>query len=422
MSHEAHPYRSTLYACYVGFIVQAIVNNLAPILFVIFQDSFSISHEMLGRLILLNFGMQIVADVISLNIADRVGYRAMAVAAHLFSAAGLVMLGVLPLLMPDPYLGLMIAVIFYAVGGGIIEVVMSPIVESLPGDEKASAMSLLHSFYCWGQMGVVIVTTLLLNWIGGDIWWMLPVLWAIVPLYNLTRFLRVPLLPTVSEEARTPLRGLFRLPVFQIALVLMVCAGASELTMSQWSSLFAERALGLPKMMGDLLGPTLFALFMGIGRTLYGIYGNRIEIRSAMLVCGVLCVGCYALTVFAPNPALALLGLTFCGFSVSLMWPGTYSLTAARFPFGGVAMFGMLAVMGDLGAATGPWIAGFASDVAQASTRLTGWAAQFGLTAEQTGLRAGLLVAIVFPLVMVFGLALLQNQRTVANKETLADA
>lgn len=412
MSTNTHPYRSTLYACYTGFIVQAIVNNLAPILFIIFQDSFAISYEMLGRLILLNFGVQIMADVISLNIADRVGYRTMAVVAHLCAAVGLILLGVLPKVMADPYLGLMIAVVVYAIGGGIIEVIMSPIVESLPGDEKASAMSLLHSFYCWGQLGVVVVTTILLSLIGGDIWWLLPILWAIVPLYNLVQFLKVPLLPTVAEEVRTPIRGLLSSQVFQIALVLMVCAGASELTMSQWSSLFVERALEFPKVMGDLLGPSLFAIFMGLGRMLYGIYGNRIEIRSAMLITGILCVFCYALTVLAPNPFLALVGLTLCGFSVSLMWPGTYSLSAARFPLGGVAMFGMLAVMGDVGAAVGPWLAGFVSDLAQNSVRVTEWAAQYGLAPEQIGLRAGLLVAIVFPMALVVGLVMLRKERT----------
>jgi fucose permease len=223
----------------------------------------------------------------------------------------------------------------------------------------------------------------------------------------------VPLLPTVAEDVRTPVKKLLASQVFLVALVLMICAGASELTMSQWSSLFVERALEFPKMWGDLLGPSLFAVFMGIGRTIYGIYGNRIEIRGAMLACAVLCVICYAVTVFVPNPFLALLGLTLCGFSVSLMWPGTYSLSAARFPFGGVAMFGMLAVMGDVGAATGPWLAGFASDLAQASTRLTTWAAGIGLTPEQVGLRAGLLVAIVFPLVMVLGLLWLRNEKSV---------
>lgn len=417
MPSDAHPYRSTLYACYLGYVVQAIVNNIAPLLFIVFQQSFfqqslEISHEMLGRLILLNFGTQIAADVVSLRISDRVGYRRMAVAAHFFSALGLVLLGVLPQVMPDPYTALMIAVVVYAIGGGIIEVIISPIVESLPGDEKASAMSLLHSFYCWGQLGVVVVTTLLLSLIGWQAWWILPVLWALVPLYNLVRFLQVPLLPTVADEVRTPIRRLISNQVFLVALVLMVCAGASELTMSQWSSFFVERALEFPKVWGDLLGPSLFAVFMGIGRTLYGIYGNRIEIRRAMLWSGVLCVLCYGLTVFAPHPALALAGLVLCGFSVSLMWPGTYSLSAARFPLGGVAMFGMLAVMGDVGAATGPWLAGFASDIAQASNGLTAWGAQFGLSAEQVGLRAGLLVAIVFPLAMVVGLLWLQNQRT----------
>lgn len=407
-----YTYRDTLYACYIGYMVQAINNNLAPILFIIFQDAFVISYEMLGRLILINFGTQILADIIALNIADRVGYRRMAIVAHLFSVVGLVALGVLPHLLPSPYLGLVIAVMIYAVGGGIIEVIISPIVESLPGDAKASAMSLLHSFYCWGQLLVVVVTTILLQVLGSGIWWLLPIVWALVPLYNLYRFTRVPLLPTVSLGEKTPVKQLFTARIFIIALVLMLCAGASELTMSQWSSLFAERALQLPKIVGDLLGPSLFAVFMGLGRTLYGVWGERVNIRVAMLATGVMCVACYAVTIFAPNPALSLLGLALCGFSVSLMWPGTFSLTAAGFPRGGVAMFGILAVFGDIGAAVGPWLAGFVSDVAQRSNQLLAWGATFSLNPEQLGLRMGLFVAMFFPLLLVIGVLLMRQHTT----------
>lgn len=347
-------YKHTLRACYLGYITQAIVNNLAPLLFVIFQTEYKLSFEMIGRLILLNFCVQIGADFLSMKYVDRIGYRKSAVIAHAFSAAGLIGLGILPKVLPDPYLGLCAAVVLYAMGGGIIEVIISPIVDSLPGEEKESAMSLLHSFYCWGQVGVVVITTLLLQWIGGGFWFLLPCIWAILPLYNLFKFLRVPLRRTVSEEERTSLKHLFSSRGFLIALVLMMCAGASELSMSQWSSIFAEKGLRVPKVMGDLLGPCMFALLMGIGRTIYGILGSRMPLKPSLAVSGLLCVISYLLTVLAGNPYVSLFGCALCGFSVALMWPGTFSLTAAAFPKGGTAMFALLAVMGDIGCAVGP--------------------------------------------------------------------
>jgi fucose permease len=399
-----NPYRSTLNACYVGFITQATVNNLAPLLFIIFQNSFHISYEMLGRLVLINFGVQILADWVALHTVDRIGYRTAAVLAHAFAVVGLVALGVLPMVLPNPYLGLTIAIAIYAVGGGFIEVLISPIVDSLPGDAKASAMSLLHSFYCWGQMAVVILTTLALKIIGTALWFWLPIVWALLPLYNLFRFLKVPLLPPVAGHERISLKVLIKKPIFLVALLLMLSAGASELTMSQWSSLFAERGLGVPKVMGDLLGPCLFAFFMGIGRTLHGVLGHRFSLRGAMHATAALCVLCYLVTVLVPIPVIALLGCALCGFSVSLMWPGTFSLVAEAFPKGGTAMFGLMAVFGDLGASVGPWLAGFISDVVQRSTQGIALAASLSLRPDQLGLKAGLLLAVVFPLMTVFGL------------------
>jgi fucose permease len=398
-------YKPTLRACYFGYVTQAVVNNLVPLFFIIFQTSYHISYEKLGRLVLINFGTQIFADWLALRYVDRVGYRTSAVLAHGFAAAGLIALGVLPMLTPNPYTGLVIAVMIYAVGGGIIEVLISPIVDSLPGEAKSSAMSLLHSFYCWGQMGVVLVTTLLLWLLGTGIWFILPVLWALVPIWNLFRFRKVPLLPPVAEHERIPLRTLLGKRAFLVALVLMLCAGASELTMSQWSSLFAEKGLLVPKLFGDLLGPCLFAIFMGIGRTIHGVLGHKIHLQGAMLATASLCVVCYAVTIFAPLPIFSLLGCAFCGFSVSLMWPGTFSLAAAAFPKGGTAMFGLMAVFGDIGGSVGPWIAGFVSDLAQKSERLIAFGASISLMPEQMGLKAGLFVATVFPVVMLLGLA-----------------
>ena len=386
-----YTYKHTLRACYLGYITQAIVNNLAPLLFIIFQNQYHISFEMIGRLILINFGTQIVADILSVKYVDRIGYRKAAVMAHIFCSIGLMSLGVLPLIMPVPYMGLVIAVMIYAIGGGIIEVLVSPIVEFLPGDEKASAMSLLHSFYCWGQVGVVLLTTLLLKVIGSSYWFVLPILWAFIPLYNIKNFLKVPIIEPHEDAPTMSIGELLSTRGFVIALVLMLCAGASEITMSQWSSLFAEKGLQVPKVVGDLLGPCFFAVLMGIGRSIYGIWGHKINLNRALMASGILCVICYAVTIFVQNPFISLLGCAVTGLSVSLMWPGTFSLTSATYPMGGTAMFGMLAIFGDIGAALGPWIAGVVSD------------------AVGLGLKAGLLVAIVFPIMLVIGVMLLKK-------------
>lgn len=292
-------FKSTVFACYRGYITQGIVNNLSPLFFVLFQNKFGISYSLISALILCNFVTQVITDMLSVKYVDRIGYRKSAVIAHALAFLGLVMQGTLPNVLPAPYVGLVLATIVNGVGGGLIEVIISPIVDSCPGDAKASAMSLLHSFYCWGQVGVVLITTLLLRLIGEDLWFIIPILWSLLPLYNLFRFLKVPLMPTVPEEEKTPLKTLFTSKIFLMALLLMLCAGASELAMSQWSSLFAERALGVTKVIGDLLGPCLFAVFMGIGRTIYGVWGEKIHLTGAMVFCAALCILCYLGTAFS---------------------------------------------------------------------------------------------------------------------------
>jgi fucose permease len=406
-----YTYKNTLYACYFGLITQAIVNNIAPLLFIIFQNEFKISFEMIGRLILINFGTQIISDFIATKYADKIGHRRALVLAHAFCAVGLISLGVLPKLLPSPYVGLVTAVVIYAVGGGFIEVMASPVVESLPGDTKAKAMSLLHSFYCWGQMAVVLITTILIKVLGVQIWFILPVLWAAIPIYNLFQFIKVPLMPALPEEHKTPLKQLFSSRAFIIALLLMMCAGSSELTMSQWSSLFAEKGLQVPKLIGDLLGPCLFAVLMGIGRTIYGIWGHKMNLRKTLMASAALCVVCYAVTVFIQIPIISLLGCAACGFAVSLMWPGTISLTTETFPKGGIAMFGLLAIFGDLGAAIGPWLAGFFADLAQKSQGLVAIGEAYSLNPDQLGLKAGLLTAMIFPLVLLIGVTILKKER-----------
>lgn len=404
-----YTYKHTLYACYFGYITQAIVNNLAPILFIVFQNQFSISFEMIGRLIFINFGTQLIVDALAVKFVDRIGYRISMVMAHLFSTVGLVALGILPGLLPHPYIGLLISVVIYAVGGGLLEVLVSPIVDALPGDAKASKMSLLHSFYCWGQVGVVLITTLLLKVIGSSLWFVLPVLWSLVPLYNLLRFIKVPLMPSVPEHEKMQVSRLLNSKLFLVALILMTCAGASELAMSQWSSLFAEKGLQIPKVVGDLLGPCLFALLMGIGRTIYGVWGHKINLRKALMASAALCITCYLVTALVTIPFISLLGCAVCGLAVSLMWPGVFSITSRHFPKGGTAMFGMLAIFGDLGCAFGPWLAGVVSDLSQKSVRLVQAAADSGLSTEQLGLKVGILAAVVFPVVMLFGILLFKE-------------
>lgn len=398
-------YRHTLRACYMGYFTQAIVNNLAPLLFIIFQSRFSLSFEQLGRLILINFSVQILADIFAARYADRIGYRISAVIAHLFSVAGLVLLAVLPNLLHSHYLGLVIAVVFYALGGGLLEVLLSPIVNALPGEEKDRALTMLHSFYSWGQVCVVLFSTLAIKIAGSQYWPVLPLLWAVIPFLNMFLFIKVPLMPLLPENKRMSLRQLMHYKAYRIALILMFCSASSELVMSQWSSLFAEKGLGLSKIMGDLLGPCLFAVFMGIGRTLYGIFGGKIRLKAALLASSALCIFCYLTTIFSPWPLFGLFGCALCGLSVALMWPGIFSLNAEKFPAGGTILFGMLAIFGDFGGAVGPWLTGLISDAAQRVPALTKIAAATGLNMEQIGLKCGLLVGILFPVLTLIGLA-----------------
>lgn len=413
---KAQNFKSTVFACYRGYITQGIVNNLSPLFFVLFQNKFGISYSLISALILCNFVTQVITDMLSVKYVDRIGYRKSAVIAHALAFSGLVMQGTLPNVLPAPYVGLVLATIVNGVGGGLIEVIISPIVDSCPGDAKASAMSLLHSFYCWGQVGVVLITTLLLRLIGEDLWFIIPILWSLLPLYNLFRFLKVPLMPTVPEEEKTPLKTLFTSKIFLVALLLMLCAGASELAMSQWSSLFAERALGVTKVIGDLLGPCLFAVFMGIGRTIYGVWGEKIHLTGAMIFCAALCILCYLGTALFENPWLSLLSCALCGFSVSLMWPGTFSLTSAAYPKGGTAMFGILAVLGDVGCSVGPALMGAVSGAVSGNANI---AASFpNLTADQLGLKSGMLFSAVFPAFILIGVLLLTRFHKSANKKT----
>ena len=409
-----YTYKHTLYASYLGYITQAIVINLTSLLFIIFETDFMLTKGQIGFLISFNFCVQIATDFVAARVIDHVGFRKPVVAAHIFASVGLILLAILPGIM-QPYAGLLIAVFFMAIGGGLTEVLISPIVEALPGEEKASAMSLLHSFYSWGLMAVVLLSTAYFAVFGLNNWRVLPVLWAIIPAYNIYLFAKVPLRNLVEESHRQKMSELFKRFSFWLVLILMVCSGAAEQAMSQWSSLFAEVGLNIPKAMGDLLGPCMFALLMGIGRTWYGIYGAKVNLSRAMFLSAGLGIVSYLTVVFSSSPVFSLIGCAVTGLAVALMWPGMLSLSAKTFPRGGSAMFALLALAGDLGCSIGPGIVGLVADGVERGGLANLAVAWFpGAAIEQVGLRFGLLAAIVFPLILLLGIAALRKVRAEA--------
>lgn len=382
-------YQLTMYACFIGYIVQAIVNNFLPLLFVTFQKTYSIPLTQITLLITLNFGIQLVIDMLSAGFVDKIGYRASAIIAHVCSAAGLVLLTVLPGAFPDPFAGILIAVFIYAIGGGLIEVLISPILEACPTDNKEKAMSLLHSFYCWGHVGVVLISTLFFTLFGIENWKILAVCWAVVPAVNIILFAKAPIYSLHEEgEAGLTLKQLFTRKVFWVMMLMMLCAGASEQAVSQWASTFAEQGLGVSKTIGDLAGPMSFAALMGLSRLLYGKFGDKLDLDKFMKMSCLLCIAAYLCISLVPLPAVGLVGCAVCGFSVGIMWPGTFSKASAAVKGGGTALFAMLALAGDVGCSGGPTLAGFISGCFNGE------------------LRAGILAAIVFPVLLLIGIQL----------------
>ncbi|NLA57951.1 MAG: MFS transporter [Firmicutes bacterium] len=384
-------YEHTIYASYIGYITQATINNFAPLLFLTFQRSFRLSLEQITLITTVNFLVQLCVDLLSAHCIDGIGYRVAAVAAHFFAALGLVGMALFPSLVPNSYAGLLTAVVFYAIGGGLIEVIISPIVEACPTEKKEAAMSLLHSFYCWGHVGVVLLSTAFFALVGIDNWRILACIWALIPAFNLLYFSQVPLYPIVGENEGLTIRNLLGQKLFWLLMLLMVSAGAAEQAMSQWSSAFAEAGLRVDKTIGDLAGPCGFALLMGLARLLHGKYSDHIPLKQMMMGSAGLCVACYLLAGLSGNPVLGLVGCALCGFSVGIFWPGTLSIAARTLPTGGTAMFAFLALAGDLGCVSGPTLVGFAAD------------------ASGGDLRAGILLAVVFPVIMLAGLLTLRD-------------
>ena len=373
--------RHTVRAAYVGYLTQAITINFAPLLFITFEKTYGISLGKISLLIAVSFLTQLTADLVAAKFSQRINTRRWCVIAHICAVFGMTGFAWLPEVLPSPYLGLMISVIIAAVGGGIIEVLISPVVEACPTDEKSSAMSLLHSFYSWGLAGVVFLSTLFFSLVGIEHWRILSCLWALIPLVGAIAFCVVPIysLKSIEGTENVPNRGLFRSGLFWTFMVIMFCAGAAEMAMGQWASSFAESGLGVSKALGDILGPCLFAILMGIARTVYGVSGGRINLLRFISLSSALCIVSYLIAALAPIPLVALIGCALCGLSVGILWPGTYSLAAARVPFGGVRMFAFLAMAGDIGCLVGPTAAGWIAEA-------------FG-----NNLKVSFLISVIFP-------------------------
>ncbi|MDD3198432.1 MAG: hypothetical protein PWP10_3267 [Clostridiales bacterium] len=391
-------YKHTIYASFTGYIVQAIINNFIPLLFLTFRTSYGIPLSKITLLVTFNFGFQLLVDLLAAGFVDKIGYRVSIVAAHVFAAAGLISLTFLPQMFADPFYGLLLSVLIYAVGGGLLEVLVSPIVEACPTDNKESVMSLLHSFYCWGHVGVVLLSTLFFAVVGIANWRWLALLWALVPLANTFFFSRVPIKHVIEHHERSfSLKQLLANKVFWIMVLMMIAAGASEQAVSQWASAFAEMGLGVDKAIGDLTGPMMFAVMMGVSRLFYGQYGEKIKLQRFMALSGLVCFGSYLVISLSPWPFVSLIGCAICGLSVGIMWPGSFSTAARNIPLGGTMMFAFLALAGDVGCAAGPTLVGMMSSV------------------FDNDLKKGILTAIVFPVLLLIGLLL--NRRSARNAE-----
>lgn len=380
-------YNKTITACFVGYIVQAVVNNFVPLLFLTFQRTYNVPLSQITMLITFNFGIQLLVDLLSVGFVDRIGYRASLIIAHVMAASGLVLLTILPECLPEAFTGILLSVMIYAVGGGLLEVLVSPVVEACPSENKEKAMSMLHSFYCWGHVGVVAVSTVFFKVFGTSNWKILAAAWALIPICNAVVFAKVPIAPLIEEGERgLSLKELFSMKIFWILLVMMVCAGASEQAVSQWASTFAEMGLGISKAAGDLAGPMAFAVLMGTSRLFYGKYGDKIDLDKFMIFSCLLCIASYLCISLAPSAFVSLAACAFCGLSVGIMWPGSFSKASAALPRGGTAMFALLALGGDVGCSGGPTVVGIVS------------------SALGDDLKAGVLAGVVFPVLLLVGI------------------
>lgn len=382
-------YKHTMYASFIGYIVQAIINNFIPLLFLTFQSSYNIPISKITFLVTFNFGFQLLIDFLSAGFIDKIGYRLSVIIAHICAGLGLISLTILPEIFSDPFIGLLISVMIYAIGGGLIEVLISPIVEACPTDNKEAAMSLLHSFYCWGHVSVVLISTIFFSVFGILNWKYLAIFWSLIPIFNIFLFIKVPILHLIEDgENSLTVKELLSNKIFWLMILLMICAGASEQSVSQWASTFAEKTLNGNKALGDLAGPMFFAIMMGISRTIYGKLGEKINLKLSMIFCSLLCFISYIIISLSPWPLLSLIGCGICGFSVGILWPGTFSISSSILKKGGTALFAFLALAGDVGCSLGPTIVGRLSSI------------------FNDNIKIGILFSSIFPILLIIGIIL----------------
>ena len=399
-------FTGTKIACYTGYLVQGIINNIAPLLFVIFSDKFNVTLTQLSLLITINFATQLVVDTLSIKFVDKIGYKPLAIVSQGIAFIGLASLGILPNILSNSYLGIVVSIMLSAIGSGITEVIISPIVESIPGEKKTAEMSLLHSFYCWGQVTVVLLTTIMIRVFGNDLWYVAPIIWSVFPLINMINFISVPIAPNLTSEEKTPFFKMLFSRQFVLLIVIMICSGASEIGMSQWSSYFAEAGLKVSKMTGDLLGPCLFAVLMGSGRMIFGFVGEKINLKTALTCSALLCAFCYLGTCFINNSVISLLTCAITGITVSIMWPASLSLAARLFPKGGGSMYSVLALSGDTGCTLGPWFISFMTIKMSIDA------------ASGEALKTGLGFGALFPILMIIAISMLNISKKYIDKHS----
>ena len=378
-------YKATVGAAFLGYITQAIMLNFPPLLYIFFQSDYGLSLSQVSFLITANIIVELVVDVIVSKIAARVGYRPLILIATALASLGIVSLFLFPMIMPNKFVALILAMMICGAGGGILEVLISPIVEACPTKNKSGMMSLLHSFYCWGQAAVVLFSTLFFLAFGLENWMFVAIFWTLVPLTCLFLFSFSPIYMLEEGEAKkSSVLTLFKNKIFWVLVLMMVCAGASELAMAQWASAFAETVIGNSelKWLTDLLGPCLFAICMGCTRVFYAKMSEKIDLTKGIFISSLICICSYLLTIFAPHPSFSLVGCALCGIGAGIMWPGAFSIASEKVPNGGVLMFGLLALSGDFGCLVGPSLAGQASAV------------------FDDNLKVGFAVAIIFPLIL----------------------
>jgi MFS family permease len=397
MPMTAKSYQLTTISCFVGIFCQAISSNITAILFIPLMTLYGLSYVHLGLLVGINFTTQVMVDIIASRLVDRFGFRVFVLPSDILAVIGLVLFGLTPFIFSNVLAGLILSTIIFSAACGLQEVMLSPIVNAIPHDAKGPAMALMHSFYAWGQTATIVITTLFLFVFGIRSWQIIVLLWAIVPLVNFFMFLAAPFPGVVHEDQRLTMRDLLFKPYYLIALLAILGGAATELVMNQWSSTFSEKVLELPKITGDLLGMTGFAVLLGLGRVFYGRFGHKMNMNNVLIASAGTAVACYVIVAVSPVHAISLIACAVCGLAASLLWPGTLVITAEKYPLAGAWIFAILAAAGDVGAAVGPFAAGLVTDFTRVLPAAVDWAARLGLTPDQFAIRAAILLAALFP-------------------------